>query len=952
MTHRNNPQKGANMVDRYIGSAFDIVYAVYKHLPNMPVFLEFVNEISPRMEAQYADIIGRFDHIVLLEASALDSKEVAEQAAEDAMEYRDTTQQLIDEAEEFKQFVINVVENTIQDIEDRFAEFIVASGYEFIGNYGIGIEVTEYNQLLRDVDGEFWRLSGQRSIPYITTGAGLPEDDAFIPVGDASLRQDLDDPVHGSKIVQYDENNTVYDAINRNREDFWANKETMGGIYTHHVREDDGTPVAGAECAVYVGKSGVLATGLKDKFGEPLANPFVSAADGLVQFVADPGMYTLQVSFDLVVHTYSVYFADEQVRADLANPGKGAAMVARGVMAVDSIADLLALPEGQRKEGLRYLVKGYHAGSSVGGGLFEYTPTSSFPDDGGRRIGNFVRVTLPNDTPFTFAKYGYDFVNHSISGQVIAQKIFDTALTIPDSEHLVIEISDGVIFTTGTATLNRANLTMRCNGTAYVSGDSGGNRRFIEILLPEERNKNLVLENLKFIGLFDGTLLEMYQNRNSEYGSRFYVSGADGVRVRGVTAKRISIPMDIRNSNDVQVNNISLIEGNCGLSVINCTSVNISNITGIDCTGSAIDFSGVRGGVVSNITGFTSEDGRGYAEEFFDMGSCQDLAISNLQSIGPTGNMIRIKFEDINLPFSNIRISNVVGRGSRIGVVIQPSTNDTGTLTEHIHIDGITVDSAETCILMTGTTRVYNVSVTNFNLISRGAVGISLPGVSDINISNGSVFCAAPNNTSEAILLGKRAVAGGIAGDRIRLSNVSVGSSNLGREAVNINEANGVFMSDVTVTQSERDGITFKNCRDVNLSNMDVNKTSRSGITASFSAAAFTNGEDVGFRIKSSNFTDFGYKTANRAAIVLVSDGISISGVEITGNHARVTPLAPEHVRFHALFDSKNGGSFGLGSIFARNTTKGIPRMTGGNAGSVLVKDNDAIDIAPAEPEA
>lgn len=45
------------------------------------------------------------------------------------------------------------------------------------------------------------------------------------------------------------------------------------------------------------------------------------------------------------------------------------------VVVVDSIADLLALPEGQRKEGLRYLVKGYHAGSDVGGGEFYWDGT-------------------------------------------------------------------------------------------------------------------------------------------------------------------------------------------------------------------------------------------------------------------------------------------------------------------------------------------------------------------------------------------------------------------------------------------------------------------------------------------------------------------------------------------------------------------------------------------------
>lgn len=46
------------------------------------------------------------------------------------------------------------------------------------------------------------------------------------------------------------------------------------------------------------------------------------------------------------------------LRQDLANPDKGATMVARGVVAVDSIADLLALPQGSRRGDLRYLVQG------------------------------------------------------------------------------------------------------------------------------------------------------------------------------------------------------------------------------------------------------------------------------------------------------------------------------------------------------------------------------------------------------------------------------------------------------------------------------------------------------------------------------------------------------------------------------------------------------------------
>lgn len=77
---------------------------------------------------------------------------------------------------------------------------------------------------------------------------------------------------------------------------------------------------------------------------------------------------------------------DETLRSDLANPDKGAALVARGVVAVDSIADLMALPAGQRKEGLRYLVKGYHVGSDVGGGEFYWDSASTEAANGGTVI--------------------------------------------------------------------------------------------------------------------------------------------------------------------------------------------------------------------------------------------------------------------------------------------------------------------------------------------------------------------------------------------------------------------------------------------------------------------------------------------------------------------------------------------------------------------------------------
>src|SRR5690554_4124232 len=148
-----------------------------------------------------------------------------------------------------------------EDAADRAEE--AADRVLKVSSYTSGLELTSYNQLIRDSNGEFWRVSGQVDLPYVTTGAGIPEDDALVPAGDAVLRQDL------------------------------------------------------------------------------------------------------------------------------ANPDKGAAMVARGVVAVDSIADLLALPEGQRKSGVFYLVASYHGGWAaaspihlpVGGGVFTWQPSSTAVDD-------------------------------------------------------------------------------------------------------------------------------------------------------------------------------------------------------------------------------------------------------------------------------------------------------------------------------------------------------------------------------------------------------------------------------------------------------------------------------------------------------------------------------------------------------------------------------------------
>src|SRR5690625_808194 len=81
--------------------------------------------------------------------------------------------------------------NAQADKQQRFNLLLANSGYEYIADYAAGIEITEYNQVLRDAAGELWRAAATTTLPYTTDGTGLPEGGAFVAVGDADIRNDL-----------------------------------------------------------------------------------------------------------------------------------------------------------------------------------------------------------------------------------------------------------------------------------------------------------------------------------------------------------------------------------------------------------------------------------------------------------------------------------------------------------------------------------------------------------------------------------------------------------------------------------------------------------------------------------------------------------------------------------------------------------------------------------------
>lgn len=83
-----------------------------------------------------------------------------------------------------------------EGLAERINNFLLSSGYTGTGpageyeTYAAGITFTERNQVIYAA-GEAWKPASATVLPYVTTGAGMPESGKFVGVGDAVLRQEL-----------------------------------------------------------------------------------------------------------------------------------------------------------------------------------------------------------------------------------------------------------------------------------------------------------------------------------------------------------------------------------------------------------------------------------------------------------------------------------------------------------------------------------------------------------------------------------------------------------------------------------------------------------------------------------------------------------------------------------------------------------------------------------------
>jgi hypothetical protein len=85
-----------------------------------------------------------------------------------------------------------VVRKSWAGIELDFENFLLASGYEFIGDYDdVGeLTFTRPNQIMSK-DGEYWRPGAALALPYTTVNNWVIDQPKFVSTGDASLRQAL-----------------------------------------------------------------------------------------------------------------------------------------------------------------------------------------------------------------------------------------------------------------------------------------------------------------------------------------------------------------------------------------------------------------------------------------------------------------------------------------------------------------------------------------------------------------------------------------------------------------------------------------------------------------------------------------------------------------------------------------------------------------------------------------
>lgn len=156
---------------------------------------------------------------------------------------------------------------------------------------------------------------------------------------------------------------------------------------------------------------------------------------------------------------------------DQSDPGKGAAILGRSVISVASISELL---QQQRRQDTQYLVRGYYAGSDLGGGRFVWVPSSTSADNFGTILavpgvatGRFARV-MDGDYVHT-QQFGIDHTGAASAVDRLQAMInLDLPIWVDDGTLLI----DKTLFYKNTTLHGPGVLNIVCDSSFTVIPDS------------------------------------------------------------------------------------------------------------------------------------------------------------------------------------------------------------------------------------------------------------------------------------------------------------------------------------------------------------------------------------------------------------------------------------------------------------------------------------------------
>lgn len=226
------------------------------------------------------------------------------------------------------------------------------------------------------------------------------------------------------------------------------------------AQDTAGNTIPSPTVYVYQPNTVTLVTGLKDKNGANLANPFTGTAQGLVQFAAPDGEYDLRVTGAGRDFTIRIQCLDASDVVTDAEAARDAAVAAQS-SAEDAAAAAAASAAALADLGLADMNDVDFTPAPTDGQLLKFNATS----------GKWEPYTLPSVDPDTVYKDTNQTFSAAQRGAIVA--LVDGATITPD-------MNAGNFFSVtlgGNRTLaNPTNITPGQSGSIFITQDGTGNR--------------------------------------------------------------------------------------------------------------------------------------------------------------------------------------------------------------------------------------------------------------------------------------------------------------------------------------------------------------------------------------------------------------------------------------------------------------------------------------------